>query len=47
MPNRTDEGSFADSVFKSDEFAVAFNEGLHKIIDFGKSAALYTADLLK
>jgi hypothetical protein len=47
VPNRTGEGSFADSALKSDEFAVAFNEGLHKLIDFGKSAALHTADLIK
>ena len=47
VPNSTGEGGFAYSALKSDEFAVAFNEGLHKLIDFGKSAALYTADLIK
>jgi hypothetical protein len=47
VPSRTGERGFADSVLKSDKFAVAFNEGLHKLIDFGKSAALYTADLIK
>ena len=45
--NRTGERSFVYSALKSDEFAVAFNEGLHKLIDFGKSAALRTADLIK
>lgn len=45
--NRTDDNSFAYSVLKSDEFAMAFNEGLHKIIDFSKSAALHTADFIK
>ena len=47
VPDRTGERGFAYSELKSDEFALAFNEGLHKIIDFGKSAALYTADLIK
>ena len=45
--NRTDDNSFAYSALKSDEFATAFNEGLHKLIDFGKSAALRTADFIK
>lgn len=45
--NRTDYNSFAHSVLKSDEFATTFNEGLHKFIDFGKSAALRTADFIK
>ena len=45
--NQTDYNSFAYSALKSDEFATAFNEGLHKLIDFGKSAALRTADFIK
>ena len=45
--NRTDYNSFAHSVLKSDEFATTFNEGLHKVIDFSKSAALRTADFIK
>ena len=45
--NRTGERSFAHSALKSDEFATAFNEGLHKLIDFSKSAALRTADFIK
>ena len=45
--NRTDDNSFAYSILKSDEFATAFNEGLHKFIDFGKSVALRTADFIK
>lgn len=47
VDNRTDDNSFAHSVLKSDEFATAFNEGLHKLIDFSKSAALHTADFIK
>jgi len=45
--NRTGEKSFAHSALKSDEFATAFNEGLHKLINFSKSAALRTANLIK
>jgi predicted amidophosphoribosyltransferase len=45
--NRAIERKFAHSVLKSDEFATAFNEGLHKVIDFSKSAALRTADFIK
>ena len=45
--HRTGESSFAHSALKSGEFAMAFNEGLHKVINFSKSAALRTADLIK
>jgi len=45
--NRAVDKSFAHSVLKSDEFATAFNQGLHKVIDFSKSAALRTADFIK
>jgi len=45
--NRTGEKSFTHLAFKSEEFAMAFNEGLHKLIDFSKSAALRTADFIK
>jgi hypothetical protein len=45
--HRIDESSLAHSTLKSDEFAIAFNEGLHKVINFSKSAALRTADLIK
>ncbi len=45
--NQSVEKSFANLTFKSEEFATAFNEGLHKLIDFSKSAALRTADLIK
>ncbi|MHC4692865.1 MAG: hypothetical protein ACYS67_08985 [Planctomycetota bacterium] len=45
--NLTGERDFANSALKSDEFAIAFNEGLHKVINFSKSAALRTADLIK
>ncbi len=45
--NRAIERNFAHSVLKSDEFATAFNEGLHKVIDFSKSAALRASDLIK
>ena len=45
--NRTSEKSFAHSTIKSDEFATDFNEGLRKIINFSKSAALRTADFIK
>lgn len=45
--NRTGEKSFAHSALKSDEFATAVSEGLHKLINFSKSAALHTANLIK
>jgi hypothetical protein len=45
--HRTGESSFAHSALNSDEFAIAFNEGLHRVINFSKSAALRTADLIK
>ena len=45
--NQTGEKSFANWTFRSEEFAMAFNEGLHKVIDFSKSAALRTADFIK
>lgn len=45
--DRTCGRSFAYSALRSDEFARSFNEGLHKCINFGKSAALRTADLIK
>ena len=45
--NRTGKKSFAHSALKSDEFATAVNEGLHKLINFSKSAALHTANLIK
>jgi len=43
----TGERVFAHSALKSDQFAKAFNEGLHKVINFSKSAASRTADFLK
>ncbi|NIP25318.1 MAG: hypothetical protein GWN67_13255 [Phycisphaerae bacterium] len=43
----TGERGFAHSALKSDEFAQAFNKGLYKVINFSKSAALRTADLIK
>lgn len=45
--DRKGESSFAHSALKSDEFAMSFNEGLHKVINFSKSAALRTADFIK
>jgi hypothetical protein len=45
--NHSGEKGFADLTFKSEEFAMAFNKGLHKLIDFSKSAALRTADFIK
>ncbi|MBW8039538.1 MAG: hypothetical protein FVQ85_06015 [Planctomycetes bacterium] len=45
--NQTGQRSFAEWALKSDEFATAFNQGLHKVINFGKSAALHTADFIK
>ncbi|MHC4640558.1 MAG: hypothetical protein ACYS32_02865 [Planctomycetota bacterium] len=45
--NHSVEKSFANLTFKSEEFAMAFNEGLHKLIDFSRSAALLTADFIK
>lgn len=36
-----------NSAFASDEFAVNFGSTLHKCVDFGKKAALETADFLK
>lgn len=45
--HRTGENSLAHSAFNSEEFAMAFNKGLHKVINFSKSAALRTADLIQ
>ena len=45
--DRTCGRSFAYSALRSDEFAKSFDEGLHKCINFSKSAALRTADLIK
>jgi hypothetical protein len=45
--NQNREKGFANLTFKSEEFAMTFNEGLHKVIDFSKSAALRTADFIK
>ena len=45
--NQSGEKGLAYSAFNSEEFALAFNEGLHKLIDFSKSAALRTADFIK
>ena len=41
------EESFAYSALKSDKFAQSFNAGMHKCIDFGKSAAWRAGDFLK
>ena len=45
--NQSREKGFANLTLKSEEFAMAFNEGLHKLIDFSRSAALRTADFIK
>ena len=44
---RSREKGFAHSVLNSDEFAKSFNAGIHRCIDFGKDAALRTAEFLK
>ena len=41
------EKGFAYSALKSDEFAQSFNTGMHKCIDFGKDAALRTAEFVR
>jgi hypothetical protein len=33
--------------FDSDEFVKSFNSGMHKCVDFGKDAALKTAEYIK
>jgi hypothetical protein len=45
--NHSGEKGLAHMAFKSEEFAMAVNEGLHKVIDFSKTAALRTADFIK
>lgn len=45
--NQSVEKSFAYSALKSDEFARSFNSGMHKCIDFGKSAAWRAGEFLK
>ena len=45
--NQSGEKSLAHLAFKSEEFATALNKGLHKLIDFSKTAALYTSDIIK
>jgi len=45
--NQSGENGFAHLSFRSEEFAMAVNEGLHKVVDFSKSAALHTADFIK
>ncbi len=39
--------SSPDSAFKSDEFVKSVNSGMHKCVDFGKDAALRTAEFIK
>lgn len=41
------EKRFAHSALKSDEFAQSFNVGMHKCLDFAKTAALHTGAFLK
>lgn len=45
--NQRGEKGLANLTFRSEDFAMAFNEGLYKVIDFSKSAALRTADFIK
>jgi len=48
--NRTSqvaEKSFVNSALKSDEFAQSFNAGMHKCLDFGKTAAQRVGTFLK
>ena len=51
LPENRDSGigekSFLNPVLKSDEFAKSFNAGLHKCIDFGKTAARQAGELIK
>lgn len=37
----------SDSGVRSDEFVISFSKGLRQCIELGKSAALYTGDLIK
>jgi len=41
------EKSFAYAAFKSDEFAQSFNAGLHKFIDFSRTAAEHAGRFIK
>jgi len=43
----TAERSFTHSVFKSDEFALSFNSGLHKAVDFSKDALSKAGEFIK
>lgn len=41
------EKSFVNSALKSNEFAQSFNAGMHKCLDFGKTAAQRVGTFLK
>jgi hypothetical protein len=41
------EMGFGYSILKSDEFARSFNEGMHKCIDFGRTAARGAGELIR
>ena len=41
------ERSFVYSILKSDEFAQSFNDGIHKCIDFSKTAANSAGKLIR
>lgn len=43
----TEQNSFAQSVFKSDQFAKSFNAGLHKCVDFTKVAVKDLSEFVK
>lgn len=45
--NQASESGFVNSALKSDEFALSFNAGMHKCLDFGKNAARRAGGLLK
>ena len=45
--SQVEEKSFVNSALKSNEFAQSFNAGMHKCIDFGKTAAQRVSTFLK
>jgi len=45
--NQASESGFVNSALKSDEFALSFNTGMHKCLDFGKNAARRAGGFLK
>ena len=41
------EKGFLHSAFKSDEFAMSINSGIHKAVDYGKAVAVRVSEFVK